>query len=118
MTAIFLFACPYDSRKTSSKLLPWQRILKNFTIKYAYNSSIAPFPKDKKKCRSPDRNSTFFVMKLFKIVMELNRAVRFKGQPLIKYFGVGIVAGSGVIGLESGKFLSRMDVDGKAAAID
>lgn len=57
-------------------------------------------------------------MKLFKIVMELNRAVRFKGQPLIKYFGVGIVAGSGVIGLESGKFLSRMDVDGKAAAID
>ncbi|WP_418580696.1 hypothetical protein, partial [Megasphaera sp.] len=48
VTAIFLFACPYDSRKTSSKLLPWQRILKNFTIKYAYNSSIAPFPKDKK----------------------------------------------------------------------
>ena len=50
--------------------------------------------------------------------MEFNRAVRFKSQPLIEDLGIGIVAGSGIIGLKGGKFLSRMDVDGKAPAVD
>ena len=73
---------------------------------------MPPFSKDKKSA-APAVGTALFVIRLFKIVMEFNRTVRFKSQPLIEDFGVGIVAGSGIIGLKVGKFLCRMDVDAK-----
>lgn len=79
---------------------------------------MPPFSKDKKSAAPAVGTALFFVIRLFKIVMEFNRTVRFKSQPLIEDFGVGIVAGSGIIGLKVGKFLCRMDVDGKAPAVD
>lgn len=50
--------------------------------------------------------------------MEFNLAIRFKSHPLIEEFGIGVFPGLGVVRLEGSEFLRRMDVDGKAAAVD
>ena len=42
---------------------------------------MPPFSKDKKSAAPAVGTALFFVMRLFKIVMEFNRTVRFKGQP-------------------------------------